>query len=122
MSARQRRHEMRPLALTAGGAVGAVLRYALSTTWPLPHQVLISTVATVGFAFLIATFVLASGATSTLHAVVLGLCGSAASLSAWAVLTIDAPMRLSLAFLVVTPAMAVVGVLCGLVMARALAR
>ncbi len=62
---------------------------------------------TVGLAFLIAAYVLASGPTTVLHYAVLGLCESAASLSAYAVLTIGASMRLSLAFLTLTPAAAI---------------
>ncbi|MDG4664248.1 chromosome condensation protein CrcB [Mycobacterium sp. 236(2023)] len=122
MPGRHRRNQLRPLALIAGGTVGALLRYGLAITWPLPQQMLVSTIVTVGVAFLIAAFVLASGARTALHDVVLGVCGSAASLSAWAVLTISQPMKLSLAFLVLTPAAAIVGLLCGLVVARAVAR
>ncbi len=113
---------MRPLALIVGGTVGALLRYALATTWPLPHQMLVSTVVTVGVAFMIAAYLLATNSTSLLANLILGLCASAASLSAWAVLTISQPMRLSLAFLVLTPAAAVGGLLCGLVVTRAVAR
>ncbi len=105
-----------------GGTAGALVRYALATTWPLPHQLLISTIVTVGVAFLIAAYVLATGPTSLLANLVLGLCASTASLSAWAVLTISQPMRLSLAFLILTPAAAIGGLLCGLVVARAVAR
>ena len=110
------------MALIVGGTAGALLRYALATTWPHPHQMLVSTVVTVGVAFTIAAFVLASGARNAAHYAVLGLCGSAASLSAWAILTISQPMKLSLAFLILTPAAAIAGLWCGLVVARALAR
>lgn len=113
---------MRPLALIVGGTVGALVRYALATTWPLPHQMLVSTILTVGLAFMVAVYLLATNSTSIVASLVLGVCASAASLSAWAILTISQPMRLSLAFLVLTPAAAVGGLLCGLVVARAVAR
>lgn len=122
MPGRHRKISARPLALIVGGTVGALLRFALATTWPHPHQVLVSTVLTVGVAFMIAALLLATNAASFLAYVVLGFCASAASLSAWAVLTISAPMKLSLAFLIGTPAAAIGGLLCGLVVARAVAR
>lgn len=77
-----------------------------------------TTVVTVGLAFLISAFLLATGATSIVSFLVLGLCGSAASLSAYAVLTISQPMRLSLAFLIATPAAAIAGLVCGLAASR----
>ncbi|MFB1295248.1 chromosome condensation protein CrcB [Mycobacterium sp. pW049] len=110
------------MALIVGGTAGALLRYALATTWPHPHQVFVSTVLTVGVAFTIAVYLLAANSTSLFASLVLGVCASAASLSAWAVLTISAPMKLSLAFLILTPTAAVGGVLCGLAVARAVAR
>lgn len=110
------------MALIVGGTAGALLRYALAITWPHPQQLLVSTVVTVGVAFMIAAYLLATNSTSLLANLILGLCASAASLSAWAVLTISQPMRLSLAFLVLTPAAAVGGLLCGLVVVRAVAR
>ncbi|PRC42678.1 chromosome condensation protein CrcB [Mycobacterium sp. ITM-2017-0098] len=110
------------MALILGGAAGALLRYALTTTWPYPRQILMTTVLTVGVAFVIAGYLLATGPRSFLHFAVLGLCGSAASLSAYAVLTISQPMRLSLAFLTLTPVAAICGLVCGLLVARAAAR
>ncbi|WP_234788782.1 chromosome condensation protein CrcB [Mycolicibacterium iranicum] len=110
------------MALIVGGTVGALLRYALATTWPHPHQMLVSTVLTVGAAFTIAAFVLATNSASLFANLILGFCASAASLSAWAVLTISQPMKLSLAFLIATPAAAIGGLLCGLAVARAVAR
>lgn len=83
---------------------------------------LVSTLMTVGIAFTIAAYLMATNTASFLANLILGFCASAASLSAWAVLTISAPMRLSLAFLIGTPVAAVCGVLCGLVVARAMAR
>lgn len=83
---------------------------------------LLSTSVTAAVAFMVAGFLLARGLKTSLHYLILGLCASAASLSAWAVLTIDQPMRLSLAFLVLTPAAAMAGLLCGLAVARAIAR
>jgi hypothetical protein len=94
------------------------VRYALATTWPHPKEILLTTVLTVGVAFLISGYVLATGARSVWHFLVLGVCGSAASLSAYAVLTISQPMRLSLAFLILTPAAAIAGLLCGLAVSR----
>ena len=105
-----------------GGAAGALLRYATATTWPLPHQLLVSTTVTAGVAFMVAGYLLATASTSPLRAGVLGLCGSAASLSAYAVLTVSQPPRLSVAFLVATPAVAIGGLLCGLLAARVAAR
>ena len=113
---------MRPLALIMGGTVGALVRYAVATTWPKPQHMLIPTLVTVLVAFLVAAFVLATGPRNSLHYLILGVCGGVASLSAWAVLTISTPMRLSLAFLTLTPAAAITGLLCGLVVARAVAR
>jgi fluoride ion exporter CrcB/FEX len=106
------------VALIIGGAVGALLRYALATTWPQPDELLLSTTVTAGLAFLVAGYLLASGPTSALHFVALGLCGSVASLSAYAVLTVGQQPWLSIAFLTLTPAAAIGGLLCGLAAAR----
>lgn len=119
---RHRRSHAQPVALILGGSIGAIIRYALATTWPHPHQMLMTTVLTVGLAFVVSGYLLATGPTSVLHHVLLGVCFSAASLSAYAVLTISAPMRLSLAFLIATPAAAIAGVMCGLLLARARTR
>lgn len=81
-----------------------------------------TTVLMVGMAFLIAGFLLAIGPTSVLQFAALGVCGSAASLSAYAVLTISQPMRLSLAFLILTPVAAIGGLICGLLAARVAVR
>ena len=81
-----------------------------------------STTVTTAVAFMVAGYLLARGLTTSLQYLIFGLCASTASLSAWAALTIDQPMRLSLAFLVLTPAAATVGLLCGLAVARAVAR
>ncbi|SRX80643.1 Putative fluoride ion transporter CrcB [Mycolicibacterium parafortuitum] len=105
-----------------GGTAGALVRYAMATTWPKPQDMLIPTLIAVGVAFFFAAYVLATGLRTSLHYLILGLCGGVASLSAWAVLTISTPMRLSLAFLTLTPVAAVTGLLCGLVVARAVAR
>lgn len=113
---------MRPWALVVGGTIGALIRYGMATWWPLPHHVLISTTVTVGCSFLIASYLLAAGSFSATRSVVLGVCASAASMSAWAVLTISQPMKLSLEFLVGTPAAAVGGLICGLAVARAVSR
>lgn len=94
----------------------------MATTWPHPREVLLTTVLTVGLAFMIAGFLLSTGPRSVLQFAVLGVCGSAASLSAYAVLTISQPMRLSLAFLILTPAAAIGGLMCGLLVARVAAR
>jgi fluoride ion exporter CrcB/FEX len=110
------------VAVILGGTLGALLRYALAATWPLPKQVLVSTVLTAGVAFLIAGFLLATRASSLLSTAVLGMCASAASLSAYAVLTVSQTPKLSLAFLILTPAAAIGGLLCGLLAARVTAR
>lgn len=105
-----------------GGTAGAVLRYATATAWPLPRQLLVSTTVTAAIAFAVAGFLVAGGVTSAVRAALFGMCASAASLSAWAVLTISQPPTLSIAFLIGTPAAAVAGMLCGLLAARVVAR
>ncbi|MGQ9350952.1 chromosome condensation protein CrcB [Mycolicibacterium gilvum] len=110
------------MALVVGGTAGALVRYAVTTTWPSPREMLVSTVVTVFVAFLVAAYVLAYGPKSPFHFAVLGLCGSVASLSAWAVLTISTTMKISLAVLTLTPAAAMAGLVCGLLVARASAR
>lgn len=105
-----------------GGTVGALVRYATTTTWPLPRHVFLSTTVTAAVAFMVAGFLVAVGLTSALRVAVFGACASAASLSAWAVLTISQPPKLSIAFLIGTPAAAVAGLLCGLMAARMVAR
>lgn len=122
MPGRHRRSSTQPLALIVGGTAGSLVRYAVTTTWPSPREMLVSTVASAFIAFLVAACVLAHGAKSPLHFVLLGLCGSVASLSAWAVLTISTTMKISLAVLTLTPAAAMAGLVCGLLVARASAR
>ncbi|MGQ9409797.1 chromosome condensation protein CrcB [Mycolicibacterium gilvum] len=109
-------------ALIVGGTAGALIRYAVATAWPNPQQMLVSTTLTAAVAFMVAGYLLATGMKCALHYLVFGVCVSAASLSAWAILTIDQPMRLSLAFLILTPVAAIIGLLCGLAVARAVAR
>lgn len=77
---------------------------------------------TAAIAFAVAGFLVSTGLTSALRVAVFGMCASAASLSAWAVLTISQPPKLSIAFLIGTPAAAVVGLLCGLLAAGVVAR
>jgi hypothetical protein len=110
-----------PVALIAGGAVGAVLRHGLSTLWPRPGQTLVTTVVVTACAFVVAGFVLTAGPMTTVRAAVLGVSVSAASLSAWAVLTITQTPLLSAAFLTLTPAAALGGLAGGLLLARATA-
>lgn len=109
-------------ALIVGGTAGALLRYAAATAWPQPRATFASTTVTAAVAFLVAGFLMSVGVTSAVRAAVFGMCASAASLSAWAVLTISQPPRLSIAFLIGTPAAAVIGLLCGLSAARLVAR
>ncbi|KRE33780.1 chromosome condensation protein CrcB [Mycobacterium sp. Soil538] len=119
------RHHQSPThtaALIVGGTAGALLRYAIATAWPLPRHVFVSTTVTAAVAFMVAGFLVSVGLASPLRTAVFGVCASAASLSAWAVLTISQPPKLSIAFLVGTPTAAVVGLLCGLLAARAVAR
>lgn len=94
----------------------------MTTTWPLPRHVFVSTTVTAAVAFMVAGFLVSVGVTTALRAAVFGMCASAASLSAWAVLTISQPPKLSIAFLIGTPAAAVAGLLCGLLAARVVAR
>lgn len=122
MPGRHRRSQAQPWALVVGGALGALIRYALAQAWPQPKQLLISTTVTVGLAFLVATYLMAVGVTSALHSVAVGVCTGAASLSAYAVLTVSQPPKLSIAFLTLTPAAAIGGLLCGLAAARVVAR
>lgn len=102
--------------------MGALIRFAAAEVWPQPHQVLISTTVTVGSAFAVATFLVARGATTPLPSFVLGVCASAASLSAYAVLTVSQPPLLSIAFLTVIPAAAIAGLICGLSAMKAMTR
>ena len=102
--------------------MGALVRYATATAWPLPRHVFVSTTVTAAVAFMVAGFLVAVGLTSALRVAVFGACASAASLSAWAVLTISQPPKLSIAFLIGTPAAAVIGLLCGLLAARVVAQ
>ncbi len=122
MPGRHQQSRTYTVALVVGGTAGALLRYATATAWPLPRQAFVSTTVTAAVAFMVAGFLVSVGVTSALRAVVFGMCASAASLSAWAVLTISQPPKLSIAFLIGTPAAAVVGLLCGLMAARVVAR
>lgn len=110
------------MALIVGGTLGALIRFSLASAWPQPQQILISTTLTAAVAFMIAGYLVATGFKSVVHYLLFGLCASAASLSAWAILTIDQTMRLSLAFLLLVPAAAIAGLVCGLAVARAVAR
>ncbi|MBI5340268.1 MAG: chromosome condensation protein CrcB [Mycolicibacterium rufum] len=122
MPARHRQSPTHTAALVAGGTVGALVRYAMATAWPLPRHVFVSMTVTAAVAFMVAGFLVAVGLTSALRVAVFGACASAASLSAWAVLTISQPPKLSIAFLIGTPAAAVIGLLCGLLAARVVAQ
>ena len=73
-------------------------------------------------AFLVAGFLVSVGLTSAVRVGIVGMCAAAASLSAWAVLTISQPPKLSIAFLLGTPAAAIAGLFCGLLMARVVSR
>ena len=99
-----------------------MLRYGLWSVSSRPVLVLASTVAVTAVAFLVAAFLLTTGPLTTARAALFGLCASAASLSAWAVLTIDQTPLMSAAFLTLTPAAAVVGLGVGLLLARSVAR
>jgi fluoride exporter len=83
---------------------------------------LVSTAVTALLAFAVAGFLIATGLSSAWRVAVVGICATAASLSAWAVLTISQPPKLSIAFLLGTPAAAIAGLLCGLLVARMAAR
>lgn len=122
MPGRHRPDRFLTVALVVGGTAGALLRYATATAWPQPKQLWVSTTVTAAVASAVAGFIVASGAMSTVRAAVFGLCASAASLSAWSVLTIGQPPKLSLAFLIGVPAAALAGLLCGLLAARVAAR
>ncbi|TRW80477.1 chromosome condensation protein CrcB [Mycolicibacterium sp. 018/SC-01/001] len=122
MPARHRHTRSHTVALVIGGTAGALLRYAVATSWPQPTQLWVSTTMTAAVAFAIAGFLVSSGITSAVRAAVFGVCASAASLSAWSVLTIKQPPTLSLAFLIGVPAAALAGLLCGLLAARVVAR
>jgi len=120
--ARHRDARTYPVALVAGGTVGALVRYAVATTWPYPRQMWVSTTVIAAVAFLIAGFLVSIGLTSALRVGIVGMCAAAASLSAWAVLTISQPPKLSIAFLLGTPAAAAIGLFCGLLIARVVSR
>ena len=108
--------------MVAGGAVGALIRFAAAQAWPQPPQMLISTTVTVALAFAVAGFLMTRSATSVLPGFLLGVCAGVASLSAWAVLTISQPPLLSIAFLTLTPSAAIGGLALGLLAARVVAR
>ncbi|MEW5808573.1 MAG: chromosome condensation protein CrcB [Actinomycetota bacterium] len=122
MPGRHRSDRARTVALVVGGTAGALVRYATATAWPQPKQLWVSTTVTAALAFAVAGFIVASGVTSTVRAALFGLSASAASLSAWSVLTISQPPKLSIAFLIGVPAAALAGLLCGLLAARVAAR
>jgi CrcB protein len=105
----------------AGGAVGAVVRYAMTSVWPSPHQVLFTTALTAAVAFAVAGAVLAATVSRLVHVTVLSICGAAASLSAFAVTTVGQTLWLAASFLVLTPLSALLGLMAGLRLGRALA-
>ena len=82
-------------ALVVGGTAGALLRYGMTTAWPLPRHVFVSTTVTAAVAFMVAGFLVSVGVTTAVRATVFGFCASAASLSAWAVLTISQPREIA---------------------------
>ncbi|MCG7592770.1 chromosome condensation protein CrcB [Mycobacterium sp. PSTR-4-N] len=122
MPGRHRPARTHTVALVVGGTMGALVRYATAIAWPQPKQLWVSTAVTAAVAFAVAGFIVASGAMSTVRAALFGMCASAASLSAWSLLTISQPPRLSLAFLIGVPAAALAGLLCGLLAARVATR
>jgi fluoride exporter len=104
--------------VVAGGAVGAVLRYVMSTTWPSPHQVLLATVLTAATAFLIVGFLLGASDSRVARALVATTCGAAASLSAYSIIGVGQTPWLAAAFLLLTPAAALAALVVGLLLAR----
>jgi fluoride ion exporter CrcB/FEX len=69
----------------AGGAAGAVLRYLLIAALPRPSQALIANVITTAVAFAVVGIVLCAWAMRAVHALMLGFCGAATSVSAYSV-------------------------------------
>lgn len=99
----------------AGGAIGALVRYAISTHWPEPRQVLIATLVTTAVAMAVIGFVVVGRLPSAVLALILTACGTVASLSAVAVIAVGQTPWLALAFLALTPVAALTGLTIGLV-------
>jgi CrcB protein len=105
-------------AVVIGGAIGAVLRYLMSKTWPSPHQVLVCTVLTATAAFLVVGFLLGVSDSRVARALAVTMCGAAASLSAYSIIGIGQTPRLAAAFLVLTPAAALTALVAGMFLSR----
>jgi hypothetical protein len=75
----------------------------------------------VAVTFAVAGAVLAATVSRLVHVTVLSICGAAASLSAFAVTTVGQTLWLAASFLVLTPLSALLGLMAGLRLGRALA-
>jgi fluoride ion exporter CrcB/FEX len=101
-----------------GGAIGAMIRYAMSQTWPSPRQVLLCTVLTAAAGFLIVGLLLGVTNSRIVRALTVTLCGAAASLSAYSIIGVGQTPWLAAAFLVLTPAAALIALVAGMLLAR----
>lgn len=98
----------------AGGAVGALIRYSTSTFLPEPRQVLVSTLVTAFVAMAFAGAALAVRLPRPVLVLLLAVCGTAASLSAVAIITVGQTPWLALSFFLLTPIAALAGLFAGL--------
>jgi CrcB protein len=88
----------------------------MSTAWPHPAQVLLSTLITAAVAFAIVGVVIGIGPARRARAFVAGLCGAAASLSAYSIIGVGQTPFLAAAFLILTPICAFAGLLAGILL------
>jgi fluoride ion exporter CrcB/FEX len=100
----------------AGGAAGAVLRYLLIAALPRPSQALIANVVTAAVAFAVVGIVLCAWATRAVHALMLGFCGAATSLSAYSVAAAMQTPWYAAGVAVLTPIAALTGLAAGILL------
>src|SRR5207244_4211410 len=99
--------------LVAGGAVGAVIRFFAVLWWPSPLQILFTTLIAALVAFVLVGIVLALRAGAKVRAFVAGTSGAVASLSAYIGIGINQQAWLAAAFLILTPAAVLTGLIAG---------
>jgi fluoride exporter len=114
-------------AAVSGVVLGAVLRYGLSTLWPIPPAYpappgfptggVASTSVTAGVCLFVAGFAFTALRTSNLRAFTLGVCAGAASLSQYAVIGISSVAAAGLLVLIFAPVCGLVGVAAGMFVA-----
>jgi fluoride ion exporter CrcB/FEX len=99
--------------IVAGGAVGAVVRYVTFQSWPAPAHLLITTLISALSGFAVLGFVLASRAGQAVRAFVAGCSGAITSVSVFVAIGIIQPPWIAIAFLILTPAAIVAGLIVG---------